>query len=371
MGVPDPDPQRRGEPAGRALWLLGDGIVEREGVAGLAARLGRSVSAVDRLLVAEVGIGAEELAQAVWPETDEGFQAPRSAGEPIELRLPYRPPLAADRLIAYLGVRAVPGIEEVSGGRYRRSLRLPLGMGVVELAPADGHLAARVWLEHPRDLVPAVRRIRDLMDLDGDPGAVIDVLGADPLLGPLVRAVPGRRVAGHVDGHELAVRAVLGQQISLAAAATHAARLVLSCGRPLAHPVGGVTHAFPSPSELAAVDPESLAMPRSRRRALLAVAEAMAAGELVLDPGVERDEALGRLLALPGVGPWTAAYVALRVLRDVDAFMPTDLGVRHALRRLGRPGDPAAAVQLAERWRPYRGYALQYLWALLAEAPTG
>jgi AraC family transcriptional regulator of adaptative response / DNA-3-methyladenine glycosylase II len=195
---------------------------------------------------------------------------------------------------------------------------------------------------------------------------VTEILGADRLLGALVRAEPGRRVAGHVDGHELAARAVLGQQVSLAAAATHAARLVRAHGEPLAQPLGGVTHLFPSAAALAALDPGSMAMPRSRGRALIELSRALAAGDLILDSGAQRPEAVAGLLALPGVGPWTASYVAMRALRDPDAFMPSDLGVRHALERLGQPGDPAAATRLAERWRPYRAYALQYLWALAA-----
>ena len=170
-----------------------------------------------------------------------------------------------------------------------------------------------------------------------------------------------------MDGDELAVRAVLGQQVSLRGAATLAGRLVAACGEPLARPVGGVTHLFPSAAALAAVDPATLAMPAARRRALLGLADALARGEVVLDAGADRDETLRRLLALPGIGPWTAGYVAMRVLRDPDAFLPSDLGVRHALERLGRDGSPAAAARLAEGWRPYRAYALQHLWASLAE----
>lgn len=284
----------------------------------------------------------------------------------VVLRLPYRAPLDGDGLLGYLGRRAVPGVEEVLDGAYRRSLRLPHGAGIVELAPVEGHIRGRFWLEDLRDLAAAVQRCRALLDLDADPHAVTEALGSDALLGALVRAAPGRRVAGHVDGHELAIRAVLGQQVSLTGATTLAARLVSSCGQPLDRPLGTVTHLFPSAEELAAADPAWLAMPRARREALLSLATALAEGELALDAGADRDEAWRRLLALPGIGPWTAGYIAMRALRDPDAFLASDLGVRHALARLGQDDRPAAAERLSQRWRPYRAYAVQYLWAQLA-----
>ena len=164
------------------------------------------------------------------------------------------------------------------------------------------------------------------------------------------------------------MRAVLGQQVSLTAAATLAVRLVAARGTPLRRPIGGITHLFPSAATLSETDPGQLAMPLSRRRALLELAGALAHGELALDAGVARDEARRRLLALPGIGPWTVEYVAMRALRDPDAFLPGDLGVRHALERLGHPGDPSSATRLAERWRPYRAYATTHLWSELAAA---
>jgi AraC family transcriptional regulator of adaptative response / DNA-3-methyladenine glycosylase II len=196
--------------------------------------------------------------------------------------------------------------------------------------------------------------------------AVTNALGSDPVIGAVVRAAPGRRVPGHVDGAELAVRAVLGQQVSLAGAATLAARLVAAHGEPLARPLGGVTHLFPGAAALAAADPETLAMPGARRRALLGLAAASASGGLELDAGADRARARAELLALPGLGRWTVEYVAMRALRDPDAFLPTDLGVRHALERLGPDGRPGPAERVAERWRPYRAYAVQHLWAVLA-----
>ena len=241
-------------------------------------------------------------------------------------------------MIDFFAPRAVPGVEEVADGVYRRSLRLAHGAGVVE---TDGD-AFTLVLDDERDRAEAEAKVTALLDLDADLDAVAEVLGADPVLGPLVRAAPHRRLPGAVDGHELAVRAVLGQQVSLAAARTLAGRLVAAHGEPLERPVGAVTHLFP-----AAFDPATLGMPETRRRALAAVAGATS---------LARED----LLALPGVGPWTAEYVAMRALRDRDAWLPTDLGVKHALQRLG--ADPSSA----ERWRPFRAYAVIHLWASLS-----
>jgi AraC family transcriptional regulator of adaptative response / DNA-3-methyladenine glycosylase II len=198
----------------------------------------------------------------------------------------------------------------------------------------------------------------------------IDVaLGNDPLLAPLVARHPGLRVPGIVDGHELAIRAVLGQQISVAAARGAAARLAAEFGRALPAPVGSLTHAFPSAPTLAAADPTRIALPAQRRTALLNVSRAIADGTIDLGPGSDREVATQRLLAVPGIGEWTTAYIAMRALRDPDAFPAGDLGLRRALERLGEPGDPRSARGLAERWRPWRAYALLQLWQSLADDP--
>lgn len=407
-----PEWDGRTDVVGRAMRLIADGVVDREGVSGLAGRLGYTARHVHRQLVSVAGVGPLALARAQRaqtarlllettsvPITDAAFAAgfssvrqfnatvrevfamtpgelrsrARRGGRPedsgaVVLRLPYRTPMDGESLIAFLRQRSVPGVEEVVDGAYRRSLRLPHGAGTVELQPIDGHIRARFWLEDLRDLATAVQRSRRLLDLDSDPHAVVEALGRDAVLGPLVRASPGRRVAGHVDAGELAVRAVLGQQISLAGAATLAARLVAEHGTALERPLGAVTHLFPSPQTLAGVDPATLAMPATRRRAVLALTAALAANELVLDGGADRDEARKKLLALPGIGPWTAAYVSMRALRDPDSFLPTDLGVRHALQQLGHGAARADVERLAERWRPYRAYAVQHLWAKLTDS---
>jgi AraC family transcriptional regulator of adaptative response / DNA-3-methyladenine glycosylase II len=290
------------------------------------------------------------------------------------MQLPFRPPLQAQALLDWLAARAVPGVEEVEGGTYRRSLRLAGGVGVVEVelgaerrGPRDRSasgdtLGGRLWLDDPRDADAAAARVRRLLDLDADPAAVAAVLGADPLLGPLVAAAPGLRVPGTVDGAELAVRAVLGQQVSVAAARTAAGRLAHAYGESIAQPVGSVARLFPSAPTLAALDPAALPMPRARAEALIGLCRSLASGDLRLDPDADRDEARRALLALPGIGPWTVGYIALRALADGDVFLVEDLGVRHGLAELGGPSDPRAARSLAEAWAPWRSYASQYLW---------
>jgi AraC family transcriptional regulator of adaptative response / DNA-3-methyladenine glycosylase II len=398
----------RADLVGRAMRLIADGLVDREGVPGLARRLHVSERHLHRVLVASVGAGPLALARSQraqtartlvettdLPFTDvafaagfasirqfndtfrEVFDAPpsklRAARKPspashpgeVSVRLPYRPPFDAAGLLEFLGARAVAGVEELVDGTYRRVLRLPGGPATVSLTPAEGFVQCRLELTSIADTGAAVQRARRLLDLDADPWAVADVLMADPVLATLVRATPGRRVPGHVDGSELAVRAVLGQQVSVAGARTLAARLVVALGEPLPSHSGGLTHVFPTAAALAGADPALFAMPKSRVRALHGLTAALAAGDLVLDPGSDRADTLARLVALPGIGPWTAAYVAMRALGDPDAFLPTDLGVRHAVEALGRPGDAASIDAMAEAWRPWRAYAVQHLWASL------
>jgi AraC family transcriptional regulator of adaptative response / DNA-3-methyladenine glycosylase II len=182
-----------------------------------------------------------------------------------------------------------------------------------------------------------------------------------------VAARPGLRIPGHVDGNELAARAILGQQVSVAGARTLAGRLAAAHGRALATPVGTLTHEFPAPDVIAGLPVSELPMPAGRARALTGLAEALASGAVALDPGSDRADVAARLLALPGIGPWTVAYIAMRALGDPDAFMPSDLGVRRALEQLGLPAGERQATALAEPWRPYRAYALQYLWSSLAD----
>jgi AraC family transcriptional regulator of adaptative response / DNA-3-methyladenine glycosylase II len=413
----------RADVTARAMRLIADGLVDREGVSGLAGKLGYEQRQVRRLLVAELGAGPLALARAqraqtarVLIETTElpmsdlafaaGFSSIRQfnatildvfdtpptvlreraaqrapatgkhgrgniAAAPgvIRLRLPFRPPLDAGRLIGFLGDRAIPGVEEVSDGAYRRTILLPNGSGILSLHPVDrtsaksgNFMECDLELDDLRDVGVAVQRCRRLLDLDADPVAISEFMAPDPVLGPLARACPGRRSPGHVDGDELAMRALLGQQVSVAAARTLGARLVMAYGKPLAAPHGGLTHLFPDASTIAAADPETFPMPRARARALTGLAAALASGDISLHPGADREQETARLLALPGIGPWTASYIRMRALSDPDVFLPTDIGVLRALRRLGADGD---GLDAARAWQPWRSYAVHHLWATL------
>jgi AraC family transcriptional regulator of adaptative response / DNA-3-methyladenine glycosylase II len=219
-----------------------------------------------------------------------------------------------------------------------------------------------------RDLSAAIARCRRLLDLDADPTAVVEALSTDPHLAALVAKAPGQRIPRTVDEDELAVRVVLGQQVSLKAARTHAHRLAVRYGTPVADAGGALTHTFPSVEQLSEMDPDRLAMPGARRRTLIALVAALAAGEVELDAGVDWNRARAQLLALPGIGPWTAEVVAMRGLGDPDAFPVTDLGVRAAAASVGLPTAAAALTAHSTRWRPWRAYATQHLWTALDHA---
>ena len=403
-----PEWNTRTDLVARAMRLIGDGTVDRVGVEGLAARLGYTARHVHRLLVAEVGAGPQALARAQRAQTARillettdmraadvafasGFTSVRQFNDTIRdifgvvptalrpahpqmggvgtaavsLRLAYREPFDATGLWEFLRRRAVPGVEEVADGTYRRSLALPHGSGVVEVTPGAGHVQCVLHLTELRDLATAVARTRRLLDLDADPQAVDDLLGTDPVLSPFVSAVRGIRVPGAVEPAEMAVRAVVGQQVSVAAAAGTLGRLVSTLGTPLPTPRGTVTHLFPSMEGLADCDPATLPMPRARARAVQALADAIVRGAVDLGAGCDRSAVARALLDLPGIGPWTSSYVAMRALGDPDAFLTTDLGVRRALEQAGRRTAPEAVESLAHRWRPWRSYAVLHLWRSL------
>jgi AraC family transcriptional regulator of adaptative response / DNA-3-methyladenine glycosylase II len=405
-----PEWSARADVVGRAMRLIADGLVDRDGVGGLACRLGYSERQINRLLVAELGVGPLALARAQRAQTARvlietttmaitdiafaaGFSSVRQfndtvrevyassptqlrarlsarqrpgPGSELTVRLPARAPFDAAGMLEFFNRRAVPGVEVVAAGTYRRSLRLAHGAAIVALTPGPDAVMCSLQLDDVADVQAAVQRCRRMFDLDSDPQAIDAQLGADPLLGDLVAKRPGLRSPGHPAGDELLVRALLGQQVSVAGARTHAARLVAAAGDVLAAPAGGVTHLFPSAAAVAAHGPDGLAMPRARANAVVNACAHLADGRIVLDAGSERAAIHAALVALPGIGPWTAQYVAMRALGDPDVFMPTDLGVRHALVALGVDGAPKAAAALAERWSPWRSYALHHLWASLA-----
>ena len=410
----------RADVVARAMRLVADGVVDRDGVPGLARRLGYSARHLTRLITDELGAGPLAIARArraqtarllvettTMPITDvafaSGFSSVRQFNDTVRdvfgnsptelrrtrrdgsastapgvivLRLAVRGPFDAASTFAFLGLRAVPGVETWDGATYRRSLRLPSGAGVVALSPGagdDGAVRCELRLEDVADLQPAVERCRRLLDLDADPVAIDAHLGADERLAPLVHKRPGIRSPGCVDGGELLVRALLGQQVSVAGARTIAGRLATAVGDTLPDALvsaGGPTLLFPSAAHVAGFDPLALPMPATRGRALVRACAAVAAGELVLDAGADRDATVAQLLTMPGIGPWTATYVAMRALGDPDAFLAGDLGVRHALDALGLPSDPTGAERVSLPWRPWRAYALHHLWASLEpEAP--
>ncbi len=304
----------------------------------------------------------DEGGSTSWPVSPPG-------GHPIEIRLARRAPFDFRALLAFLGPRAVPGVEEVVGGAYRRSLRLPNGTALVEVTDDGVAVRCRLLLTDPRDLGPAVARVRRLLDLDADPVAIAELLGRDEVLAPLVARSPGRRAPGAVDGEEIAIRAVLGQQVSVAAARTIAGRLAAELGSPvpMATPGDAIGLAFPTAAAIASAPDELLPMPASRRRTVRALATALAERRIDLGAGADRDAASRRLREVPGVGPWTAGYIALRALGDPDVLLAGDLGIQHAVAALGRPADAASLAAMGAAWAPWRSYANHHLWASLGD----
>jgi AraC family transcriptional regulator of adaptative response / DNA-3-methyladenine glycosylase II len=402
-----PEWNARGDLAARALRLIAGGAVDQDGVAGLARRLAVSERHLHRQLVAEVGVGPQQLAISRRAQVarllvesgglaladvafaagyssvrqfNDGMRAAfgcapgelRRAKPPgsvdghglLVLRLRYRPPLPAGPLLAWLATRALAGVETIEGHTYRRTMRLPHGPGHVamELEPVGdrerwGVVTVRLALADLRDVTAAVQRCREIFDLDTDPGMIADGLLSDPVLGPLVRARPGLRVPGCADGFELAVRAVLGRQLSPAAARALGGRLVARFGEPFDTGDGCLTHLFPTPAALVDAELEAIGLTAQRAATVRALARAAYAEGLVLDRGADRERCVSALLALPGIGPWTAGYIAMRALGDPDVLLHNDVGLRAAARSFGITGLPG----YARRWRPWRSYAAMQL----------
>ena len=399
---------------GRAMRLISDGVVERDGVAGLASRLGYSERHLNRLMTEELGAGPLAIARAqrahtarlliettdlsltdvafaagfgsvrqfndtireVFATSPSGLRA-ATASPPrvttdhhvpiglVRLRLPTRSPFAGDDVLAFVGQRAIPGVESWDGSTYRRALALPNGHGIVELVARPDHVAADVRLASWSDLGAAVQRIRRLLDLDADPEAVDAALSSEPTMAALVAATPGRRSPGSTDPFETCVRAVIGQQVSVAGATTVTAHLVATIDDRLQLDDPELTHVFPTPALTANAIDEAFAMPSARRDTVRRLADAVAGGAIAVDAGAEPVAARAALLDLKGIGPWTADYVMMRGLSHPDVFLGGDLGVRHALDRLGGPAPHP------ERWAPWRSYAVHHLWAFLATPAAG
>jgi len=400
----------------RALALIEAGALDGDDVDGLAARLGVGERQLRRLFRQHLGASPVAVAQTrrvllakqLIQETrlpmaevalaagfgsvrrfNETFQqlfarppgalrrgsAPEtSAAAGVTVRLAYRAPYDWEGVIGFLAARAIPGVEAVEAGRYARTLEIDGAAGLVVVKPGAGAwLEAEIRFPKLQALPAAIARIRRVFDLAADPALIGGHLSQDPALAPLVAARPGLRSPGAWDGFEMAVRAILGQQITVAAARNLAGKLVERFGAPFYDPAAealGLSRLFPTPDRLAGQDIAALGMPRARAGALDALARAVAADPKIFTPRADLDSTIAALSALPGVGEWTAQYIALREMREPDAFPHADVGLLRALAdpRGVRPTAQALLAR-AEAWRPWRAYAAQHLWAADPQAP--
>jgi AraC family transcriptional regulator of adaptative response / DNA-3-methyladenine glycosylase II len=401
----------------RALHLIAEGAMDGQGVNALADRLGVgarhlrrlfdqhvgaapvSVAQTHRILFAktlinETGLSMTDVALAAGFGSVRRFNTVMQAtyGRPprelrrsaraadgekagVTLKLPFSPPYDWAAMAAFLAPRAIPGVEQVEPDRYRRSVALERATGVVEVRPVPGqnHLLAAIWISDVSALAAVVARLRRLFDLDADILAIDAHLARDARLAPLVRERPGLRVPGAWDGFELAVRAVLGQQVSVRAATTFAGRLAAAHGQALdlaGLPGDGPDRLFPTPEAVGGAELTAIGLTRARAATLNALGRAMAADRNLLRAYETLEETALKLTALPGIGPWTAQYVAMRALREPDAFPASDLGLLRAMETSeGRP-SPAALSATAEAWRPWRAYAALRLWMQGAPSPA-
>lgn len=397
----------------RAMALIDDGALDGDDVEGLATRLGVGARHLRRLFQSHLGATPGAVAQTrrllfakqlitdtrlpltevalasgygsvrrfndairrVYhiPPRDlrrrQGNGEARPGPSALEIALPYSPPYDWPAMLGFLAARAIQGVEAVAAGCYRRSIRIEGIPGLVAVRPAPGGkpaLLATITLPEIGALPTVVARLRRIFDLGADVATITRHLAADPRLAPHVESRPGLRVPGAWDGFELAVRAILGQQISVVAATRLAGKLVAAFGEPFdtGTPGDAVCHLFPTPARLADADvAAALGMPRARGAAISALARTAAANPGLFDRGRSLEEAIERLCRLPGIGAWTAHYIAMRALREADAFPSSDIGVLRALEVSGARPTPAQALIAAERWRPWRAYATLHLWA--------
>jgi AraC family transcriptional regulator of adaptative response / DNA-3-methyladenine glycosylase II len=424
-----PEWDLRDDLAARAMRLIADGVVEREGVPGLAARLGYTPRHVTRVLTAELGAGPLALARAHraqvarslltgtdLPASDVAFAsgfgsirqfndtvravyerspselrstarrgtapvlvdparqepAQRETGV-VRLRLPAREPFDAAGVFSWLAARAVTGVEVAGPDRYERTLLLPAGPARIALAPDHDGVQVEARLTSLADLPPLVARVRRLFDLDADAVAIDAALAADPRLAPSVTATPGMRLPGALDPHELVFRALIGQQVSVAAARTALGRLAAELGERIdgtGTDTAELSVLFPTAGAIAAEGANVLRGPAARIRTIVDVARRLDSGELVVSPERDRHDLHADLIAVPGIGPWTAGYVAMRVTRAPDVLLVSDLALRAGATRLGLPGDASDLQREGARWAPWRSYASMHLWRA-AVAPIG
>jgi AraC family transcriptional regulator of adaptative response / DNA-3-methyladenine glycosylase II len=399
----------------RGVRLVVDGALDDGTEADLGARLGISPRHLRRLFVDHVGVTPDQLARSRrahfarrllddtdLPVTDVAFASgfgsvrqlhsachelfratPRelrarrrstdrlAADGGLTLRLTFTPPLEWEAMLGYFAARAITGVEHVSDGTYRRTVLVDGDPGVIEISSGGpGHLVLRAHLPHWEGLIHVVQRARRIFNLEADPVAASAVLDDDPVLGPLVQASPGLRMPGTWDPYEVGVRAIIGQQVSVAGAGTITARLVERHGKPV-NGLGplGLTRLFPPPTTLASANLSGLGLPGARMGAIARFAGAVADGTLRLDASLSLDDLVASIVALPGLGPWTAHYIALR-LGEPDAFPVTDLGLRRGFERLTANGhETPTLAEWSERWRPWRAHAAIRLWLLGSAEP--
>ena len=398
---------RRGEHAvARALKLIDTGLLAEHSLAELAARAGLSARQLRRLFVEHLGappirvhttnrllFAKQLLTETALPVTEvalaAGFgslrrfnaafaqanrmppherrQRPRTTtGDALTLRLGYRPPYDFEALLAFLRTRALPGVEQVDEHRYARVFGPADAPGWLRLSawPGGEHaLKLELHCPQPTQLLPVVTRLRRMFDLDADPRAIAATLGASGVLKPLLRQRPGLRLPGGWDGFELAVRAVLGQQVSVAAARTLATRIVQRWGEPLKAPaLAGLERLFPAPAQLADADLRVIGVTSARAATIRGIARALLDGHVDFRAEQSMDEFVARWVALPGIGDWTAHYIAMRALSHPDAFPAADLILRRTAACDGPELSTKALTVLAEAWRPWRAYAVMHLW---------
>jgi AraC family transcriptional regulator of adaptative response / DNA-3-methyladenine glycosylase II len=408
-----PEWDLRGDAAGRAMRLIAEGVVEREGVSGLAARLGYSSRHLTRMLTAELGAGPLALARAhrahtarmllvgtAMPVADVAFAAGfasirqcndtirevfgmtptalRARGHAsratppggIDLVLAHRPPIDLDGVFTWMAARAVEGVEVAATASFARTLRLPGGPAWFEVRRAGDGLRLRARLTAMPDLPLLVARVRRLFDLDTDPLAIDAALAREPLLARLVAECPGIRVPGVADPHEMLIRAMIGQQITVRAARTALTALTDVLGERI-EPYEGTDRLFPTMAAIAEHGADVLRGPAARIRAVTGVAAALAAGDLAIGTGDDPIAQRTTLLALPGIGPWTADYVRMRVTGDPDVFLPGDVAVRTGAAAAGIPAEPRPLTAWAERAAPWRSYLTAHLWRAASGRNTG
>jgi AraC family transcriptional regulator, regulatory protein of adaptative response / DNA-3-methyladenine glycosylase II len=409
-----PEWNLRSDLTGRALRLIADGFVDREGVSGLAKALFVSERHLNRTIQLELGTGPLAISRSQRAQTARvliettsmnfadvafaaGFSSVRQFNDTvtevfattpttlrahrrvadrtatadnlmaragtINVRLPFRKPYNVDSIFQFLLDRAIAGVEVATPKSYRRTLRLPSGPGSVSVVAADDHLHATFQLTSLSDLGAATARIRRLFDLDADPVSIADALGTDLRLAPAVHANPGLRCPGSVDPHEVAVRAILGQQVSVAAARSHGSRLAELVASKAIPGDDEMPYLFPSVEDIASLTANDFAMPTRRAETLIGMARSLHVGDVVLSPGADRQQARQALERMPGIGPWTSGYISLRGLSDPDVCLHGDLVAVHGARALGIASTPAELGVASAPWAPWRSYATHLLWA--------